>query len=253
MIVLLCAFSAGFCGPSDLSREEVKLLHQAFVLYGDRKFDAAEKRLAGLPDSGPNSFQARVLLARIRFHTKKYAEAEKILHEILREDESNPHALMWLGKILLEQDHRHREAAEIFKRILKRDPENFMAHYHLGRCFERQHRMKSALRQYQRALAVEHQLSRMHLHVATLFARLRLDDRARKHYGRARLLAARPLDIARADGTKAPKTEAPGAKAPGSQTAGSRTDDLRAGGPRANRLRTGVPRKNYARPGGAAK
>ena len=194
--VVFLIIGSGGCAQNDgLTEEQLTQFNQAQALYRSKKFQEAEERLNSLREARPDSMEVAVLFARIKFFTREFAAAEAVLVEQLESDADNPYVLMWLGKTIAVDPERQEEAAEKFRLILERDPENYMAHYYLGRVLESQRKIKPALLEYQTALGMEYQISKVHLHMGRLFHGLRMNDRAQQHFGRVREIDVNPNDM----------------------------------------------------------
>ena len=103
---------------------------------------------------------------------------------------------------------RQAEAADYFRAIVNRDPENYMARYYLGRCLEAQNKIRPALLEYQAALAMEYQISKIHLHMGRLLTGINMQDRAREHFDRVRVLGVSRNDMELAASTIEENAEA---------------------------------------------
>jgi predicted Zn-dependent protease len=176
------------CDEKNLSKEDLLQFQRAQSLFIGKKFAESEKVLTPLLEKRPGHLESVVLLSKIKIYTRNYAEAESLLRAYLEDDEENPYALMWLGRLLALQEPRREEAVEIFKKIVHKDPENYLAHYYLARFLEKENRMKEALQEYRAALAMEQELGRMHLHIGSMMARLNMKDQAELHYNRSKML-----------------------------------------------------------------
>ncbi len=212
-------FATTACGDSGpLDEGQLKRFTEAQTLYRNKKFDESLARLRQLREERPDSLEAASLEARILFFTRQFADSERVLNEILAEDPLNPHALMWLGKTIAVDNERQAEAAEHFRAIIERDPENYMARYYLGRCLEAQNKIRPALLEYQAALAMEYQISKIHLHMGRLLTGINMEGRAAKHFARVRALGVSPNDMelaARAEAQDGGEAEAGDGGAPG--------------------------------------
>ncbi len=182
------AFAAARCGPGPLSREDIETFSKAQTFYSNQKFAEAENVLKPVYENHPERIESGVLLAKVYFFTRKFRESEEILQRLLSMHESNPYVMIWLGKLLAVQETRMPEAVKIFQKVLKNDPENFAAHYYLGRCLEDSGKIKEALAEYQSALAMEQQLSKIHLHMGLMLHDLQMEDRSREHFAHVRFL-----------------------------------------------------------------
>lgn len=197
LVLIVSFFSA--CSSGEFTEEEVRKFSEAQALFRNRKFDDAEKIISGLRSVRKGNPEAGVLHAKIKFFTRDFKGAEDILVETLKKNEGSPYVEMWLGRVVMTDPKRQEEAGEIFRRIVKRDPENFTAQYYLGRTLENQKKLKLAILAYQASLAEEHQISKTHLHLVRLFTDLAMQDRAKKHRERLKALGVSASDMADAD------------------------------------------------------
>ncbi len=205
LVTTLAGGSACSGERAPLDETQLKQFTEAQTLYRNKKFDDALARLKKLREARPDYLEAASLEARILFFTKRFDESEAVLNEVLADDPHNPHALMWLGKTIAVNPERQPEAAEHFRAIITRDPENYMARYYLGRCLEAQNKIRPALLEYQAALAMEYQVSKIHLHMGRLLSGIQMQDRAQKHFDRVRALgvSANDVDFANREAQKA--------------------------------------------------
>ncbi len=197
---ILGLFLAAACSKAELTEPELAQFKQAAADYRTQKFDQAEATLANLAKTHPDNTEVNVMRARIKYYTRDFAASELILRDFLKKREGNPHALLWLGRVVAvspkrSEEERLSEASSIFRQILKEDPENSQAHYLLGRCLEAQGKVELALYEYQAAqVPLEDQLHRVHAHLGDLFSKLRMDDRAARHRKLAGALANEPAE-----------------------------------------------------------
>lgn len=184
------------CGPEQPAPETRAQFARAQALYRNRHFDESLAALQPVRAANPDFAAAAVLEARIHFFTRRFEQAERVLTEALAAQES-PYTRLWLGRVIAVHDDRQDEAADHFRTVIASDPENYMAHYYLGRCLEAGRNWQAALVEYETALAMEYQLTHVHAHMATLFGRLEMRERARQHYERLRQLGASEAVLAR--------------------------------------------------------
>lgn len=187
------------CGGHQFTEEELKTFSEAQALFRNQKFDDAEKLIIGLRASKKSNAEAAVLHAKIRFFQRDFKSAEEILRENLKKNDGNPYVEMWLGRVLMIDPKRQEEAGRLFRAIVERDPDNFTAHYYLGRTLENEQKARLALIEYQAALAHENQISKTHLQMVRLFTGLSMHERAKKHRDRVHALGTSASDIADAD------------------------------------------------------
>ncbi|HMY46970.1 MAG TPA: tetratricopeptide repeat protein [Leptospiraceae bacterium] len=194
-LALVPVFFVFTCAHQELSEQEALQLKQAVTEYREQKFDQAETTLTELGKKFPANIEINVLRARIKYYTRDFAASESILRDLLKKREGNAHASIWLGRVVAvspkrTEEERLNEASSIFKQVLKDDPENFQAHYLLGRCLEAQGKLELALYEYQAAeIPLEDQAQRINAHLGDLFTRLNMTDRAAKHRKMAGALA----------------------------------------------------------------
>ncbi len=191
-LILAGLYFAGCSKEDGFSKEELVEFQKAQAMYRGQKFDDAKDILNKLIAQKPDNIEAGVLRAKIHFFTREYDQAEALLRKYADRDDDNPYVLMWLGKTVAVQEKRNAEAIEIFKTIVERDPENYLARYYLGRCLERDQKLKPALEQYYNALALEYELSKIHQHLGTLLTEMKMTDRAQHHISRVQMLNQRP-------------------------------------------------------------
>lgn len=185
------------CGSRTPNAAQLQQLERAQSLYREKHFD--EARIALRPLAEAHVLEAEVLLGRLQFFTRQFAESESTLRSAGDHSDQSPYAMLWLGRVVASDEKRLAEAAEIFRGVLRRDPENHAAHYYLGRCLEGQGHVQQALLEFERARAAEYQLSKLHLHMGQLFGRLSMPDRARRHFKRVRELDVYPDDVEKAN------------------------------------------------------
>lgn len=188
LIALLLPLSAAilYCGAdSAIAAKDQLLVRQAEALYRERKLEKAEQILSRLQNRYPDSIEINLPLAKIYFFSRRLQQAELLLRRLAEKRERRPYLLMWLGRVLSVNPDRQAEALQIFEQILQNNPENYMAHYYLGRILEAQNRSREALLAYKSALAMEYHLGRIHARLGDLLAEMRMEERSRWHSKRA--------------------------------------------------------------------
>ena len=160
MIALL--LSAG-CSKTQPSGEDRTSYARAHTLYLGKKFEKSRDILEKLCEKYPDWLEAHVLFARAHYQEKSFKKAENKLKNYLETHGENPFALLWLGKTLMLQEGKLQEAVNVFRQIIKNDPENSRAYYHLGICLELQNKKRSARLAWKRAAAAEITLGKTYL------------------------------------------------------------------------------------------
>lgn len=186
-------------GCSDeISAEHRDLYAKALVAYNDRNFQQAERLAAEILEDHPSWDQPRMLRAKVLFFTRRFGPAEKDLRTIIDQDANHPYANLWLAKVLATNPERLGEAIEILGGIVRRNPDDLVAHYYLARCLEQNGDLQKAILHYQQSLGAEYHLSKAHLHLGTLLQAHRLEDRAEEHFRRVERLGVNKEDAQRA-------------------------------------------------------
>jgi tetratricopeptide (TPR) repeat protein len=93
----------------------------------------------------PHHLAARINLGRLHHETGRFAEAQRVYREALRECGPDPTLLFNLG-VLLEDTSRDEEAIEAYQQALTHDPDFADAHFNLARLYESQGKPQHAIR-----------------------------------------------------------------------------------------------------------
>jgi DNA-binding transcriptional MerR regulator len=93
----------------------------------------------------PDHLAARINLGRLHHEAGRFAEAQRVYREALRECEPDPTLLFNLG-VLLEDTSREEEAIEAYQQALTLDPDFADAHFNLARLYESQGKPQHAIR-----------------------------------------------------------------------------------------------------------
>jgi tetratricopeptide (TPR) repeat protein len=102
----------------------------------------------------PRHVGARINLGRLHHEAGRFAQAERVYREALRECEADPTLWFNLG-VLLEDTERHEEAVETYQQAVTMDPDLADAHFNLARLYESLGRAQHAIRhlgEYRRLL-----------------------------------------------------------------------------------------------------
>jgi tetratricopeptide (TPR) repeat protein len=102
----------------------------------------------------PRHVGARINLGRLHHEGGRFAQAERVYREALRECEADPTLWFNLG-VLLEDTARHDEAVEMYQQAVTMDPDLADAHFNLARLYESLGRAQHAIRhlgEYRRLL-----------------------------------------------------------------------------------------------------
>ncbi len=93
----------------------------------------------------PHHIAARINLGRLHHEAGRYAEAQRVYREALRECAPDPTLLFNLG-VLLEDTSRAEEAIDAYLQALTLDPDFADAHFNLARLYESQGKPQHAIR-----------------------------------------------------------------------------------------------------------
>src|SRR5690242_5996751 len=113
---------------------------------------AGEPQVARLPDGErANNKVVRFLQiadAALKATPPKYSEAESALRFAINADAQDSQAYFWLGNVYFRQ-HRFKEAAEVYKQVVRLQPTWPDSHYNLGLTYHRLNMKKEAHRELQ--------------------------------------------------------------------------------------------------------
>src|ERR1041384_1476628 len=111
---------------------------------------AGESQVALLPDGArANTKVARFLQiadAALKATPPKYSEAESALRFAIIADAQDAQAYFWLGNVYFMQ-HRFKDAAEVYKEVVRLQPAWPDSHYNLGLTYHRLNMKKEAQRE----------------------------------------------------------------------------------------------------------
>jgi tetratricopeptide (TPR) repeat protein len=97
-----------------------------------------------------------------------------------------------LGILTWQQSRIYRDEETLYRDILAKNPESFLAHYNLGRLLDARGRWSAAAQHYEQALRVKPDLAEAHNNLGIILLREGLTDNALTHFAEARRLL--PLD-----------------------------------------------------------
>lgn len=109
-----------------------RMLGDYYFALGD--LDKATTEYASLYSKFSNDLQIKKNYIQILILKNRLDDANKLNDEILKANRDDAEGLIYRGQIEIRQG-REREAAETLQQALHTDPENGVAHYHLGVAF----------------------------------------------------------------------------------------------------------------------
>jgi protein O-GlcNAc transferase len=126
---------------------------QALALHQQGQFAEAEHLCLLVLRAKPDHFDARHLLALLRFRQGRYAEALEMIRTVVKAQPNSAEAWSNLGLILREL-HRHEEALDSFGKALAINPDHAVTLYNRGVVLNELGRRAEAIESYDRALAI---------------------------------------------------------------------------------------------------
>jgi len=160
------------------------------ILLRLHRDDEARKQLVSYIASHPDDIDARLLLARIYLHQKKFTQAAHQYEEVHRRHPKETRSLLLLGELYLIQGHPDQALATL-DRALAIDPDHYGAHVFAARILADQKKYAEAVKEYQQALRLNWS-SDLELELADTYLRQKQYARAEKIY--KSILASEPAN-----------------------------------------------------------
>jgi choline-sulfatase len=162
-----------------LSPEAVAALKSLGYIGGE---SASEEGRSSGPDPkdriGYSEAYSRALAAGSAGNSGK---AAALMRELLAKAEDLTDVRISLG-LTYQRLRQHSQAIEEFRRVLKQDPLNVLAHYNLGISLAALRQSDDAFKEFQAALAIEPQYTKAEEKMAGLLLERKDFDKARGHY-----------------------------------------------------------------------
>lgn len=146
-------------------------LRLAAMMLAAKEFERAESDINKLLDGNPKDIDARILKANLLSSSpyKNYAEAKKILEEVLKESPDNTPAIASLADVNL-RDGNSKEAEELFSKALSKDSESAPIKMALADLFARQGRLDEAQQMLESLVTSNPESSSLRMLLAEFFA-----------------------------------------------------------------------------------
>jgi tetratricopeptide (TPR) repeat protein len=148
--------------------------------YGQRRFDEAILQFLKVIQIDPGIGQPYVFIA------KMLDQAGPHLEEITKDYEAwnarevkNAKAPLVLAKMLLAGGSQHERAAELLRKSIELDPNNWEAHYELGVLLENRHDYSGAATELARSIELDGKQAMPHYHLARVYDRLGQPEKAK--------------------------------------------------------------------------
>ena len=185
-VIIVFIVSAANCAREDFEKEDLEIFEKGQTFYLNKKFDDAKMVLDPLCKKYSGNVECGVLLAKISISTRNFKDAEETLRALLKKHPESPYVLKWLGDVVYLRDPA--EAIDLYRKILKNDPENYEAHYRLGRCLRDAGKVREALHELTWSLGMKRDLSKINLYMGRMFHEMGMEDRASEHFKEVRSL-----------------------------------------------------------------
>ncbi len=194
-------------GPEAFTPEARQLVEKAGALVRERRFTDAEKIYQQLNDEYPDNPFTLSNLAVTQIHAGKLTAALVSLEKSLRIMPGDVFASVNLSNVYCRQG-RFGEAVEILKEVIKKDPQNAVAHNYIAIALGKQGNAREAEEFFQRSIMLNGNYSNAHFNLAVMYANTEPPslELARKHYEMAKSLGAEPDSVMerRLDGVAKP-------------------------------------------------
>jgi tetratricopeptide (TPR) repeat protein len=129
-----------------------RMLGDFYFENGD--FDKALAEYQSLDKSYPQDVQVKENYARLLLIKGRAPEAERLVDDVLRTSASDSDALILRGEIQI-QEGKTTEAVQSLQALVRNDPENALAHFHLGRAFHAQGNGELAESEWRQAVQLQ--------------------------------------------------------------------------------------------------
>jgi len=113
--------------------------------------ESAEKELMQALEFDPESLDARLDLAELYLHQKRYPEASDYIDQVQQSNPEHRHAMLLKGILLFHQGS-NEQSQQWLTKALNLNPNPARTHFYLGRVYEAQGDKDQALNHYRQAL-----------------------------------------------------------------------------------------------------
>jgi len=142
----------------DLPEKSVgyRMLGDYYFATGD--LDKAVAEYGSLNQAHPKDIQVKKNYIQLLILKNRLDEARKLNDQVVKTNPSDTEALIFKGQIQLRDGHA-RDAADSLQSALKGDPDNGVAHYHLGVAFDQMGNLARAESEWRQAVRLRPDLS----------------------------------------------------------------------------------------------
>jgi cytochrome c-type biogenesis protein CcmH/NrfG len=163
-----------------LRADESHLADRANALAMQGRFAEAERILNELLLRTPDHPEALLLLGRLRIQQRRCADAELLLQRHLARRTNSLHGFVQLG-LARFCEGRWTDAADAFRQATRLKPDFAQAHYDLGLALARAGNTPAAIESYQNAIRCDPADANAHAAIAEEFLRANNPGSARRH------------------------------------------------------------------------
>ncbi len=128
-----------------------RMLGDFYFATGD--VDQAIKEYASLYKEHPKDLQVKKNYIQLLILKDRLEEAQKLNDEVLKTNANEGDALVYRAQIEIRQNHA-RDAIQTLQTALKNDPQNAVAHYHLGMAFDQTGDLSRSENEWQTAVNI---------------------------------------------------------------------------------------------------
>ena len=164
-----------------------RMLGDFYFATGD--LDKATAEYGSLYQSHPKDVQVKKNYIQLLILKSRLDEARKLNDEILKGNANDAEALVYRGQIQIRDGHA-REATETLQTAVKNDPDNGVAHYHLGIAFDLLGNLERAESEWREAVRLRPDLTEAQRALAAVA--LRKNDMAALEQTASQIISLQP-------------------------------------------------------------
>ncbi|MEI6034446.1 MAG: tetratricopeptide repeat protein [Verrucomicrobiae bacterium] len=170
-------------GPESLPDDTRDMVDQARKLFGQGRFDEAEKLYQQIVASAPNNYFALSNLGVAQIQARKLSAAEVALKKAMEINPKDSFAATNLGVVYCKQG-RFDEAIVSLEGAVASDAKDHIAENYLGICYGEKGRRQQAEDAFKRSIAIREEYPDAHFNLAVLYATGEPPslDLAKEHY-----------------------------------------------------------------------
>jgi tetratricopeptide (TPR) repeat protein len=164
-----------------IKKQAALLFAQGFLAVTNGDGPSALKYFLQCKDADPNFWQGELFAANLMAGAGQKAEAEKLLHGILKRNPKSAHTYVSLG-LLAADRHNPQEARRYFEKAIEANPEFAQAHYQLGMVALYSDDLKTAEREFKQTIVLDPYSEEGHNNLGLVYFFLGRPAEAAKEY-----------------------------------------------------------------------